>query len=176
MEGGGQALALDEFHAEVMLVLVPADLVEGHDVGMVETGGDLGLGLEALDVGGGSELAGQDHLEGDETVEAHLPRLVDNAHAAAGDLLQQLVVAEITDAGAGRPCHRPDRLRQPGEAILVDQEGAQLGGKLGMLLHPLLPVGRPTRLRRLEVGGQDGVQALLAIRRSWLGGVHDSLR
>ena len=82
----GQAAALDEAHAEVVLALVLADLVDRHDVGVVEVGGRLGLDVEPLDVGLGGELAGQDHLQGDRPVEADLPGLVDDAHAAAGDL------------------------------------------------------------------------------------------
>ena len=46
-----QALALDEAHAEIMLALVLADLVDRHDAGMVEVGGRLGLEVEPLDVG-----------------------------------------------------------------------------------------------------------------------------
>jgi hypothetical protein len=40
-------------------------------------------------------LAGKDHREGDDAVEADLPRLVDHAHAAPGNLLDQLVIAEV---------------------------------------------------------------------------------
>ena len=35
--------------------------------------------------------AGQDHLEGDEAVRADLPGLVDDAHAAAAQLAQDLI-------------------------------------------------------------------------------------
>ena len=45
------------------------------------------------------ELAGEDHLERDRPIEAHLPGLEDDAHAAAGDLADDLVVAEIANAG-----------------------------------------------------------------------------
>ena len=102
-----QALALDEPHAEVMLPVVLADLVDRHDAGMVEVGGGLGLGVEPLDVGVVGELAGEDHLEGHGAVQADLPRLVDDPHAAAGDLAEQLVVAEAPGmpgrGGSGRP-------------------------------------------------------------------------
>ena len=48
-----------------MLALVLADLEDRHDARMVEVGGRLGLGVEALDVGLVGELAGEDHLERD---------------------------------------------------------------------------------------------------------------
>ena len=85
-----------------MLPLVFADFVNGHDVGMIEIGRRLGLALKALHVVGRGELTGEDHLQGHDAVEAHLPGLVDDAHAAAGDLLQQLVVAEVTDSSPAR--------------------------------------------------------------------------
>ena len=50
---------------EIMLALVLADLEDRHDPRMVEVGGRLGLGVEALDVGLVGELAGEDHLERD---------------------------------------------------------------------------------------------------------------
>ena len=73
--------------------------------------------------------AGQDHLEGDEAVEADLPGLVDDAHAAAGDLLQHFVVAEVAQprrgvggrrGRGGWACRRPGRRsvrRGPGRGI-----------------------------------------------------------
>ena len=76
---------------------------------------------EAGHVARRGQLALQDHLEGDDAVEADLPGLVDDAHAAAGDLLQQFVVAEVADArqfagqlgGAGVRSGSADRRSSP---------------------------------------------------------------
>ena len=95
----GEALALDEAHAEVVLALVLADLEDRHDAGVVEIAGGLGLEVEPQDVGLVGELAGEDHLQGHEPIEAHLPGLEDDAHAAPRDLADDLVVAEVADAG-----------------------------------------------------------------------------
>ena len=57
------------------------------------------------------EFPGQDHLQGHDAVQAHLPGPVDHAHAAAGDLVEQLVVAEILDAAEQRR-QRPARPRR----------------------------------------------------------------
>ena len=38
---------------------------------------------------------GQEHLHRDDPVQAHLPRAIDDAHAAARDFLQQFVIAEM---------------------------------------------------------------------------------
>ena len=106
----GQVAALDELHAEVRLAVVDADLVDRHDAGVVEAGGGLRLQAEALHVVSGSELTGEDHFQGNRAVEAHLACFVDDAHAAARNLLQQLVVAKTLPDLRGR-------LRGPGGAI-----------------------------------------------------------
>ena len=87
-----------------MLALVLTDLVDRHDAGMIEVGRGLGFEMKPPHVGLAGKLAGQNHLEGDRPVEAHLPRLVNDPHAAAGDLLEQFIVAEVPDgADTGRP-------------------------------------------------------------------------
>src|SRR5262245_61231260 len=85
-----------------MLALVLADLEDRHDPRMVEVGRRLGLGVEPPHVGLVSELAGEDHLQANVPVETHLPGPEDDAHAAARDLADDLVVAEVADAGAAR--------------------------------------------------------------------------
>src|SRR5262249_19536511 len=69
---------------------------------MFEVGGGLGLAPEALHVGLIGELAGEDHLQRDGPIEADLSGLVYDAHTAAGDLAEDLVIAKVTDAAAGR--------------------------------------------------------------------------
>ena len=92
-----EAAAVDQLHAEEVLALVLADLVDRHDVRVVEVGRRLGLLAKPLD-GVVVEPVRQDHLQRDRAVEADLPGAVDDAHAAVGDLGLQLVVAEVTDA------------------------------------------------------------------------------
>src|SRR5262249_46630342 len=92
-----QALALDEAHAEVVLPLVLADLEDRDDPGVIQIRRRFGLGVEALDVGLMSKLAGEDHLERHLAVEAHLPGLEDHGHAPAGQLASDRVVAEIAE-------------------------------------------------------------------------------
>ena len=78
-----ETVPIDETHAEIVLSVVLADLVDRHDPGMIEVGGGLGLRVEPLDVGVVSKMSRQDHLERDGPIEAHLPCLEDHAHAAA---------------------------------------------------------------------------------------------
>src|SRR5438874_2652084 len=64
-----QAAALDQLHGEVVLPLVFADVVDGDDVRMIEATALLGFDAEASDLFGRGELAGEDHLEGDDAVQ-----------------------------------------------------------------------------------------------------------
>ena len=102
----GETASLEEFHTQIGVAVTDADVVNGHDVGVVEAGGGLGLGPEALEVFGRRQRPGQQHFQGDDAVEALLPRLENDAHAAAGDLFLDLVIAEVAEArqpdGRGR--------------------------------------------------------------------------
>ena len=77
-----------------MLSLVLADLMDGHDVHMLQIGGCFGFRMKPLDVLCGGQLSGQDHLDGHDPVEARLSGFVDHPHSAAGNLFEQFVVAE----------------------------------------------------------------------------------
>ena len=96
---GGQALTVDVAHREVVLSLVLADLENRHDVGMVEQGRRLRLGMKAIVVGFRGQLSGENHFHRDDAVERNLAGLVDHAHAAAGDLVHELIIAQVADAG-----------------------------------------------------------------------------
>jgi hypothetical protein len=95
----GQALPFDEAHGEIMLPLMLADLVDRHDPRMVQVGRRLGLDGEPANGDLVGELTRQDHLERYGPIQAHLAGLEDDAHAAAGDLADDLVVPEVADAG-----------------------------------------------------------------------------
>ena len=65
-----QRAALHELQAEVRLAAQLVDLVDLHDVGVLELGDGLGLQSEAGQVVLAGVVARQDHLEGDDAVEA----------------------------------------------------------------------------------------------------------
>ncbi len=56
--------------------------------------GRLGFAEELSDLVVAGELAGTDHLQRDGAIEADLACAIDDAHAALGDFLEELVVAE----------------------------------------------------------------------------------
>ena len=114
----GEVAPLDELHAEIALAVVLADFVNRDDAGVVEQRDGLGLVLEPAQVGVVGQHAGLDHLEGDGSVEADLPGLVDDAHAAAAQLFLNLVIAEVADGGAARQVGRgPAAVVCPGKVI-----------------------------------------------------------
>ena len=61
---------------------------------MIEVGGGFGLGGETLDLGLGREHAAEDHLQRDGSADGDLAGFEDDAHAALGDALDELVVAD----------------------------------------------------------------------------------
>ena len=92
-----------------MMAVVLADLVDRHDLRMIEVRGRLGFKAKPLEVVGCRESTGADHLECQHAIQADLPRLVDDAHPSLGDDLDQLVIAEVADARSGQVAANPRR-------------------------------------------------------------------
>ncbi len=88
------------------------DVVDGDDVGVVQGRGSLGLLHEAaLALGVGDLLRRQD-LDGDEAVQVRVAGLVDHAHPALAELLEDLVVRDGS-AGHGPGSFRNSGLKRP---------------------------------------------------------------
>jgi hypothetical protein len=68
---------------------------------MVECRNRLGLVLESADLVVARELGIADHLQGDESIQADLARLVDDAHPPLAEDGDRLVVADVTNLLAG---------------------------------------------------------------------------
>ena len=90
----GKVGAFHKIHGKVADSLVLADLVNGHNVGVLQSGGRGGLGAEPADVFRAGELTGRKHLYGHNPPKTALAGFVNDAHAAARHLLDQLIVAE----------------------------------------------------------------------------------
>jgi hypothetical protein len=80
--------------------LVLAGVEQRHDVGMMQAGDRLGLRQEAHHLVWPGVGAGEDHLQRDDPAQAQVARLVDDAHAAAAQLLQVLVAGDRRGRGA----------------------------------------------------------------------------
>ena len=94
----GQVLQLEERQA-----LDFADGIDLDDVPMLQLGDRLGLAQESGDGLGPGMSAGQDHLDGAGAIEADLPGLIDDAHAAAAQLTEDLIAGESRDGPPGFP-------------------------------------------------------------------------
>jgi len=78
-----QGAAVHEFQGEIGVALGLADLVNLHDVRVLQPRLRLRLRPEAAQVLGVRLGAGQEHLEGHQALQALVAGLVDNAHAPA---------------------------------------------------------------------------------------------
>jgi hypothetical protein len=65
-----EVLALDEVHREERLAVVLADVMDGNDVRVLQPGGGFRLGAKSPQGSGVGLAAGQDHLEGNDAVQA----------------------------------------------------------------------------------------------------------
>ena len=166
------------------MAFVLADLEDRHDAGMIELRGRLGLGAEALHIGVVGELTCEDHLQGDGAIERFLPRLVDDAHAAAADFFEQVVVAEVLDLRAGAGCavepHRrrinigPKRRGDAHDLALGGEIMGQLVGEVGVPCDEFIAIRCMSAFFGLQIAGDDlveqafafGVHLALAMR-SW---------
>ena len=86
----------------------------------------------------GAGHLGGEHLQGHRPIEADLPRLIDDPHAAAAQLADQLVVAETAQAGP---------------RLVVSVARVALGGR-----------GRPGLEGRVDHGGMLGESAVVLLR------------
>ena len=147
-----QALAFDVAHREEVPALERTHLVDRHNAGMIQPGHRLGFSAKALHRLARRQLSGQDHLHGDDAVQAALTRPVDHAHPAAADLFQQLVVAE--DPGAFVPSVERHRARRIDHQCIVIRGVHPITAP--SLSEGLLKRMQPRFLRRLNVSRNAG--------------------
>ena len=88
-----QGLSLDELHGEVVDALMLADPEDRYDVRVMQPGRRLGFTPEPLQVIGIRQALERQHLQGHVPAQRFLDCLVDDAHAAAGDLAKDAVLS-----------------------------------------------------------------------------------
>ncbi len=138
----GETRAVNKLQGHVGPAVVLADVMDPDDVGMLEAGDCLGFGAEAGDPPSRRLYAGQDHLEGDQAIEACLSCPVHHAHAAASAFRQDFVARDCRPVARTKPVlarhvpfHLRDRMRRElrpgreeihrGVGLLGDQTGFQ---------------------------------------------------
>src|SRR5438132_1586595 len=80
-----QGLAFDKLHSVKMDAAIHADLVDRHDMRVVQLGRCLGLKLEALQLFRVESRSERQDLQSHAPIQRYLLGFVDNAHAAAAD-------------------------------------------------------------------------------------------
>jgi hypothetical protein len=96
----GERLALEELHDEERPALLLANVVERTDVRVFQLREHARLALEALAQSGIGDVRGQD-LDGDGSIQARVPRLVDLTHAAGAGERLDFVGPDARAAGQG---------------------------------------------------------------------------
>src|SRR5579864_632732 len=86
--------AFEVFHGDEASALALADLVNGADVGMVESGGGAGFTTEALQGGGVLGHVVGEEFQGYEPAEREVFGLVDDSHAATTELVDDGVMRD----------------------------------------------------------------------------------
>ena len=91
----GKAASIDVFERQKGGSVVLVDLMNLHDIGMLQVSDGLGLGSETHRLDRPGVGAAQNHLQGDDTIELHLPGFIDDSHAASPQFLQHLVSGNL---------------------------------------------------------------------------------
>src|SRR5687767_4341755 len=120
----GQARAIHQTHCQIRIAAMFADLVNRHDVGVVESGDGFSFSAKAGQGDGGSQIASNDHLESHHAIERHLSSAINDSHTAAADLLQYLVIWErnaAVDFGEKRPAAEFARRRRLARQRQIEQ-------------------------------------------------------
>ena len=95
---GGEIAAVDELHAEIVVAFVLADLVDRHDVGVIERAAASASRRNRCKSSAVAKRPARTIFEGKCSVQADLPGLVDDTHAALARGLEELVIAEVADS------------------------------------------------------------------------------
>jgi hypothetical protein len=71
-----------------------AGFVNRDNARVLQPRGGFGFCAEAQDLLMAGKLAGQNHFYGDNPIQTNLPRAINDAHSAARNLFQELVIAD----------------------------------------------------------------------------------
>ena len=85
----GQAARIGKLHHQKRPAVMFADLVDLHDVGMMQPGDGLAFERKRARACAESSDLGLQHLDGDDAIELFLPGLVNHAHAAASQPVRE---------------------------------------------------------------------------------------
>ena len=153
--------AFDQGHRVEQPSPMFADMVNGNDASMPEGGGRNGLVAETTHFRRRQERSVKQHFEGNVPTGGSLSGPINDPHAAAADLVEQIVIAEL----AGRRARFQRRLIQgtAGKSlnqIDVGKVVSQRGFMLAMFRKKCLAVSRLAVVDPRQVLREDGCQAI----------------
>ena len=117
IEFGVEVAAVDEFEREVRRAVVFADIVDLHDVRVVQLRDRFGFRTKPFEVRFADIRPTDNHLQRDDAVEVNVPRFVDDPHAAFAEFVEDLVRPDEALRRDAIPRRRHDRLRKYGRRI-----------------------------------------------------------
>jgi hypothetical protein len=95
--------AFQKFHGDERMPVLFADVVDGADIGMIQRGGGLGLALKTCQRARIARNFRREKLEGHEAVQPRVLGLINHAHSATAELLQNAIVGDsLADERVGR--------------------------------------------------------------------------
>src|SRR4029077_5387746 len=91
-----QTLALDQLHRDIRSSGFLPHVIDGYDIGMLQTSGGLGFTVEARQQVGIVGHSGGDGLEGYKAIDDRVAGAIDNPHPAAAQFADEFVFAELS--------------------------------------------------------------------------------
>ena len=112
-----EVATIDEFEREVRGTVVFADIVNLHDVRVVQLRDGFGFRTKPFEVRFADIRAADNHLQRDDAVEVNVPRFVNDPHAAFAEFVEDLVRPNEALRRDAIPRRRDDRLCEYGRRI-----------------------------------------------------------
>ena len=91
----GKAFAVDKLHRNEVHPLDLAELIDRHDIRVVQGRRGMRFVAKSGDLRVGAQAAVPDRLECDDSIQTDLSRFVDDSHSALRDLGEEFVVADF---------------------------------------------------------------------------------
>jgi hypothetical protein len=101
-----QAFAFQPLHYDEGMAVVILDVVDGADVGVIQPRRGPSLALKAVQRLAVAEQVVRNELQGHMAAEAHIFRLIDNAHASTADFPQDSIVGDCLADHEGKSAVR----------------------------------------------------------------------
>ena len=89
-----ESFTVNKFHGDERVVILFADIINGTNAGVVESGSGVGFAAEALQGLGILLHVIGEKFQGDDAIKAGVQGLVDNTHSASAEFLEDAIVRD----------------------------------------------------------------------------------